>query len=103
MSDKVYVIFDGPPGHDSGEFIEVEDETGMSIKPGDLGEMAWSKAKTAGYYRLGPFWRIDYSEDLKEAEAKIERLIKAGDVLKDEAATEYRLVDAVKAWEEAKR
>lgn len=31
----VDVVFDGPPGHDGGRFIEVEDESGASISIGE--------------------------------------------------------------------
>lgn len=27
----VDIVFDGPPGHESGRFVEVEDDTGRSI------------------------------------------------------------------------
>jgi len=29
------IVFDGPPSHESGRFVEVEDETGKSIKIGE--------------------------------------------------------------------
>jgi hypothetical protein len=29
------VVFDGPPGHESGRFVEVEDESGASISVGE--------------------------------------------------------------------
>ena len=29
------IVFDGPPGHESGRFVEVEDETGRSIEFGE--------------------------------------------------------------------
>ena len=32
---KINVIFDGPPGHEAGRFVEVEDMEGQSIKLGD--------------------------------------------------------------------
>ena len=40
------IVFDGPPGHESGRFVEVEDETGKSIR---LGE--WVK-RDDGYWAL---------------------------------------------------
>lgn len=42
----VAIVFDGPPGPDSGRFVEVEDESGASIK---LGE--WEESKD-GFWRL---------------------------------------------------
>ena len=29
------IVFDGPPGHESGRFVEVEDVTGKSINAGE--------------------------------------------------------------------
>ena len=29
------IVFDGPPSHESGRFVEVEDSTGESVKAGD--------------------------------------------------------------------
>ena len=31
----VDIVFDGPPSHESGRFVEVEDESGASIKFGE--------------------------------------------------------------------
>ncbi len=31
----IMVVFDGPPGHQSGRFVEVEDEQGHSINVGE--------------------------------------------------------------------
>jgi hypothetical protein len=41
----INVIFDGPPAHESGRFVEVEDESGASIKVGewkDRGDGTWA-------------------------------------------------------------
>lgn len=46
MDRFVDVVFDGPPSHESGRFIEVEDETGKSIKFGE-----W-KQRDDGYWVL---------------------------------------------------
>jgi len=34
----VDIVFDGPPGQESGRFVEVEDEGGVSISYGEWGE-----------------------------------------------------------------
>lgn len=34
-ADYIDVVFSGPPSHDSGRFIEVEDSKGRSINAGD--------------------------------------------------------------------
>jgi hypothetical protein len=48
-SDSVWgyvdVVFDGPPGHESGRFVEVEDASGVSVKVGewiDRGDGMWA-------------------------------------------------------------
>lgn len=38
--DKISVLFDGPPSHESGRFVEVEDSSGASIRIGDWMERA---------------------------------------------------------------
>ena len=44
----LYVVFDGPPSHESGRFVEVEDETGAGVAVG-----TWRRE--AGLWALGPF------------------------------------------------
>ena len=46
MSDKnrpavkgLRIVFDGPPSHESGRFVEAEDESGRSVNCGDWIEM----------------------------------------------------------------
>lgn len=34
-TDYIDVVFDGPPGHESGRFVEVEDAAGKSIRRGE--------------------------------------------------------------------
>lgn len=42
----VDIVFDGPPGHESGRFVEVEDSNGASISIGE-----WVK-RDDGYWAL---------------------------------------------------
>lgn len=35
MTEYIDIIFDGPPSHQSGRFVEVEDESGASVKVGE--------------------------------------------------------------------
>jgi len=35
MDKAINIIFDGPPGHDAGRFVEVETDEGKSIKVGE--------------------------------------------------------------------
>lgn len=46
---KVYVVFDAPPGHEGGRFVEVEDEHGVGV-----GGLEWEE-EADGKWRLGPF------------------------------------------------
>lgn len=45
MSDVIDIVFDGPPGHMSGRFVEVENADGRSIRAGewiDRGDGFWA-------------------------------------------------------------
>lgn len=54
MAALVWVIFDGPPSHESGRFVEVEDGHGRSAKAGE-----WSKdPRQEGWWKLGPFLSV---------------------------------------------
>jgi len=44
----IYIVFDGPPSHESGRFVEVENETGASIHAGE-----WRNE--GDFWALGPF------------------------------------------------
>lgn len=45
----VFIVFDGPPSHQSPRFIEVETEDGKSVSAGE-----WSKV--GEYWKLGPLF-----------------------------------------------
>ncbi len=50
---KVYVVFDGPPGPESGRFVELEDEEGRGV-----GGVDWEEVPSEDgtpLWRLGPF------------------------------------------------
>ncbi len=47
----LWIVFDGPPGPESGRFIEVEDGSRASVAPSGV---SWVKSDD-GYWRLGPF------------------------------------------------
>ena len=49
MGQAINIIFDGPPSHESGRFVEVETDSGESINVGE-----WIERKD-GYWAL----RID--------------------------------------------
>ena len=54
MADHVDIVFDGPPGPESGRFIEAEDADGKSIKFGEWIERAdgrWALRITAADFR----------------------------------------------------
>lgn len=46
---EVYIIFDGPPSHESGRFVEVETADGSSVRAGE-----WQQ-RDDGLWSLGPF------------------------------------------------
>ena len=35
MAEKIHIVFDGPPSHKSGRFVEVENASGQSIRFGE--------------------------------------------------------------------
>jgi hypothetical protein len=78
VSDFIDIVFDGPPSHESGRFVEVEDAQGKSIKFGE-----WVK-RDDGYWAL----RINHDESKQReqavVEAERERCVK---ILADENAT----------------
>lgn len=59
----VFIVFDGPPSHDSGRFVEVETSDGKSVSAGE-----WKQ--DGGYWNLGPFYTAD---QLREAQVKVLR------------------------------
>ncbi len=46
----IIIIFDGPPSHDGGRFVEVENDQGASIRIGE-----WSADERPGHEGL---WRL---------------------------------------------
>ena len=46
MTRYINIIFDGPPGHESGRFVEVETDDGKSINAGEWFE------RPDGYWAL---------------------------------------------------
>jgi hypothetical protein len=38
FSEELHIVFDGPPGPESGRFVEVEDAQGRSFKAGEWRE-----------------------------------------------------------------
>lgn len=59
--DPVYIIFDGPSGHESGRFVEVEDAEGRGQRVGE-----W-KERDGGLWALGPFVEAAQRDKLLEA------------------------------------
>lgn len=51
--NQIYIIFDGPPSHDSGRFVEVEDGEGNGLGWRETGA-AWSRDGD-DLWKLGPF------------------------------------------------
>ena len=60
MADrKIYIVFDGPPDHDSGRFVEVEDADGNGLSRRETGAEWSHEAKEAKLWYLGPFSKYD--------------------------------------------
>lgn len=58
--EQLYIIFDGPPGHNTAHFVEVETDTGVSVRAGE-----WKQQ--GGYWTLGPFCESDKITEAFEA------------------------------------
>ncbi len=69
MKQTFYVIFDGPPGPESGRFVECETNEGVGVRVGE-----WDQKD--GYWRLGPFKEADETEQLLRA--KVQHLVECG-------------------------
>ena len=54
---QFYIVFDGPPGPESGRFVEAETDTGRSVAVGE-----WRQR--GEYWLLGPFTEPDASQAL---------------------------------------
>lgn len=52
--EELYVVFDGPPSHESGRFIEVENANGEGRGPAQTGA-DWTERED-GLWTLGPFY-----------------------------------------------
>lgn len=48
----LWVVFDGPPGPKAERFVEVENGSGVSVRPPGV---SWVQSTSDGYWRLGPF------------------------------------------------
>lgn len=60
MSNKFYVVFDGPPGPEGPRFVEVENEQRQSVR---VGEWVPDTKTAEGYWRLGPFQEYQEPEN----------------------------------------
>jgi hypothetical protein len=67
IAQKFYVLFDGPPSHESGRFVEVENESRASIS---LNAGSWHK-RDDNYWTLGPFVTWSDYELLRNALAQL--------------------------------
>lgn len=80
MTDHVDIVFDGPPEHVAGRFVEVEDAQGQGLKFGEWVE------RPDGYWAL----RIDVGEIRAEAQVEVlTRLSKARRINKIEDMAAY--------------
>lgn len=94
------IVFDGPPGHESGRFVEVENERGKSVHAGE-----WLGPDKDKLYRLRiPRWSPSTNElDPRTVDAiaatsshpvhavKVEDLVEAAELLKEGSANSLSL------------
>ncbi len=103
----IYVIFDGPPSHDSGRFVEVEDGEGHGLGTEQTGA-DWERYGE-DLWRLGPFAPSNSKlvEALGWALEAIARLVPpaATSEMEDWELARYAdsLAEAARALEEAKQ
>lgn len=75
---NLYVIFDGPPSHEPGRFVEVEDEQRASVSLNSESG-GWEEDVRSGYpdghpstfWRLGPFSVLDEDDKALLALARL--------------------------------
>lgn len=60
MSKFIDIVFDGPPSHESGRFVEVENDEGVSIKWGE-----WIK-------RDDHYWALRFTDRVPQLLATLE-------------------------------
>lgn len=53
-----YVVLDGPPGPESGRFVEVEDETGASVDTSWVLSGGYRGSGPGAWWEIGPFVRL---------------------------------------------
>lgn len=74
MANLLYVIFDGPPSHESGRFVEVEDSAGQGV---GLTGRKWEQ-RSGGLWSLGPFAsESDLLNTHRDALAPIQAIVDA--------------------------
>lgn len=56
MAEYIDIVFDGPPDHEAGRFVEVEDDQGQSVKIGEWIEPTRDKSGDDGFWRLRINW-----------------------------------------------
>ena len=69
-SRGLYVVFDGPPSHESGRFVELETDRGASTGSASSGA-DW--AQEGDLWSLGPFASSREYDALKEAHGRMHR------------------------------
>ena len=81
MAKHVDIVFDGPPGPESGRFIEAEDANGNSIRFGEWIERAdgrWVLPITAADFQKQRFRVVDVAEVQAALDRAAERVRREG-------------------------
>lgn len=55
LTRQIDIVFDAPPGPNSGRFVEVEDEAGRSVDVG-IGSKETTNIGRSGFRSLPPLW-----------------------------------------------
>ncbi len=83
MATEIYIIFDGPPSHESGRFVEVEDGEGHGLGLEQTGA-DWKQRKK--FWTLGPFananesWDNGYEDGKRDGAVSLLTALKAARV-----------------------
>jgi hypothetical protein len=92
--DKLCIIFDGPPSHESGRFVEVEDGAGHSIR---VGEWKQRPDKLWALELTGPYTHPTPSQQGAQ-DAVLPHAVDLGGMVFDKGVKLSTLINAAKRW-----
>lgn len=76
--EKLYIVFDGPPGPEGGRFVEVENEHGVSVRAGEWVEVLRGGNRKYWTLQLGgqPVETAKLQGKIVELKALLRRIVK---------------------------